>query len=462
MARTKALPQDPDARRSFQQTIDGAALDRLPPQNLEAERGVLSSAILQPFLMDDLVVLLAEDDFYSDAHRQIYIAMKNVHAAGRKLDCTLLHDRLKRSNMLDFVGGLAYLIELTECCPHAANCRYYADIVKECAMRRRVIHATVETLRGAYDEHSPIRDLIATSEQRLADINAARQADSLKIVADVARSRINRLVQKSEPKRGIKSGIFELDRIFDGYECTQLNIIAARTSVGKTALVTSHMAHWLINKPEAVGYVCSLEMSDQELVERILVNLADVDLYRLRNHFCKDDEIQRLHAAFDQFSKSKGLYIDHASNRTVSELLAQARRVKRMAGRLDYVIVDYLQLLDPEPEDRFAKRHEQVAKITRKLKNAAGDLDCPIIALCQLNRESDGNKPRLSHLRESGAIEQDADKVIFIHRSTDDTDAANAMADLIVAKNRHGKVGECKAAFFGSYQRFQGLPADAF
>ena len=450
------IPDSPDERRQKKQQVE--AVDRLPPQNLEAERGVVASAMFDPSCVDHLVSLVRPDDFYSDANRHIFIAINNVHAAGRRVDVTLIADRLKRAGVLEEIGGIAYLMEVVDSCCHAGNYRYYADLVKECAMRRRVIYTAQELLRHAFDQRSDIREASVAGETKLGDIGAARDSDSLKLAVDVARERLNRIKAKKEPKRGLKTGIYALDKVFDGYEVGHLNIIAARTSIGKTALATSHVTHWLQNT-DLVGYFCSLEMSDQEVVERILCNYASIDMFRLRNHFLEAEEIARLQEAFDEISATNRLYIDHATDRTVSEILAMARRVKRMAKRLDYVIVDYLQLI--ECEDKYAKRHEAVGKITRALKHGASMLGCPLIVLAQLNREADAaEKPRLSHLRESGSIEQDADKIIFIHRPSSSDEAINSQAELIVAKNRHGKLGDCQVAFFGSYQRFQGLHAD--
>ena len=459
----RSVPASPDDRReehakleSGVRTLNRRSLETVPPQHLEAEMGVLGSAMLDPSCMDELFTLIEPDDFYSDANRQIFIAIRNVHAAGRRVDSTLIHDRLKRSNMLEFVGGVAYLIEITEAVCHAANFRYYADLVKDCAMRRRIMTASLDAFNRSLDMTTDAKQLAVETETAIGDIGAARDAGELALLTDVVGERFRKITAKKEPKRGLKSGIYALDKLFDGYECGHMNIIAARTSVGKTALATSHITHWLRNT-EAVGYFCSLEMTKEEVVERILVNDASIDLFRFRNHYLQGDEIERLRESV-AFLQNGKLFIDDAPERTVPQIMAMARRVKRLAGRLDYVLIDYIQLI--EGEDRFAKRHEQVAKISRKLKNGAKALDCPIIALAQLNREADGEKPKLSHLRESGSLEQDADKVVFIHRTTGDNEAENSRAELIVAKNRHGKIGNCFAAFFGSYQRFQGMAED--
>lgn len=449
----------PDERRTKQR--QDASAPGLPPSDMEAERGVLSSLMLAPMMMDELTDRLSPDDFYSDAHRNIYIAIANIHAAGRRCDAVLLHDRLKRANQLEAVGGLAYLVELADMAGHAANVFWYADIVRECAMRRRMIYVCTETLRAAYDDTAKAKEVAKIAEAKIADIAAARDADSLHRIADVAKARLHKAKNANKPARGIRTGIHMLDEIFKGYEAGHLNIVAARTSVGKTALATSHVSHWLVNT-DLVGYFCSLEMTEEEVTERVLINIASVDAFRFREHYCNDAELGRIKEAVELIQgNSHRLFIDHAPNRTVREIVSMARRCKRVGDRLDYVIVDYLQLIDGE--NAFAKRHEQVSAITRQLKIAAKELGVPIIALAQLNRDADGTRPKLSQLRESGSIEQDADKVIFIDRPTEDPDGngADAIATLIVAKNRHGRVGDCKAAFYGGYQRFQGMAIDA-
>lgn len=458
---SRRLPFSPDERRQEQGTLD--SLDRPPPQNLEAERGVLGSVLYEPFLMDELAGKINADDFYSDANRQVFIAINNIHAAGRRVDVTLLHDRLTRAKMLEFVGGVAYLMEIAESVPHAHNCLYYAEFVREAAVRRRMIAASVETLRSLYDPISDVRAIAAAAETKIADIAAGRDSDALAHFSDVSASVIQKFkAQKNKPQdqqhRGVRSNLMALDAIMGPYECGQVTLIAARTSVGKTAFATSQVADWMENTDQ-VGYFCTLEMSRYELCERIQCAGASIDLHRFRSGWCGEAEIARMTQWREDCHVAKKLFIDDGAERTVSEILAMARRTRRIAGRLDYVVIDYLQLIEGDG-DKYAKRHEVVSKISRTIKIASRALDVPMIVLCQLNREADQGRPRLSHLRESGSLEQDADKVVFIDRQTEGDDAAKATAQLIVAKNRFGKTGECSVAFFGGYQKFQTMHAD--
>jgi len=448
------IPDSPDERREKSARLD--SLGRLPPQNEEAECGVLAGILYDPSQADLVAGRLDPDDFYSEANRQIFIAINNVHAAGRKVDIGLVVDRLTRFNMLEAVGGVAYLMEVVESAVHAGNTVYYADLVREYAMRRRLIHAATDCLRDAYDETTEIRKVATNTETKLADIAAHRDASALTPVCDAAAEMVHAAKKKAsqpreERKTGVKSSLWALRELLGNYERQQVTLVAARTSVGKTSFVTSEIAHWLEHE-NYVGYFCSLEMHRVEVVEKIVCAATNVDSRRFREGYCGPEEIALITDWTKEFAGKK-LYIDDAPERTVNEILAMARRVKRQAGRLDYVVLDYIQLVEWDG-DKYAKRHEQVSKISRAIKIGARLLDVPMIVLCQLNREAAEGRPKLSHLRESGALEQDADKVLFIDRQTEGSDADTAAATLICAKNRFGRTGECQAAFFGGWQKF--------
>lgn len=458
MARTTAAPSKPARQEQNPGTtnLDKTLFDRLPPQELECERGIIGSMLLDPRVCDDVLMILAPRDFYSDANRTIYVTLAELHAKGKGVDPTLLHNALKKQGSLEMVGGLAYLLEVVDSVPHAANAVYYAKIVRDAGLRRELIHTATEALRDGYADGIDVGEVIARYERKLGDLNAARNADQMKQGVEVGLSLLQRLKRGKPRGPGVDFGLSKFDQILGGMHAGDLVLLAARTSVGKSALATSLIAHQLATS-DRVCYFCSLEMSEEQLMERIVCNMASVDSMRLRNHWCNPDELQRIADAVALIGDK--LYIDRASYRTVGEVIAMARRAKRTAkGRLDYVVVDYLQLMDSSLKGR--PRHEQVSEISRSLKNAAFDLGVPILALAQLNREADGGKPRLSHLRESGSLEQDADRVIFIDRDTTADESNGAVATLIVAKNRDAKIGECQAAWFGGYQRFAGLEGD--
>lgn len=451
----KLIPDDPDRRRA--ERAEQETGGRLPPQDLNAEIGVLTSLLMDPDKIDDVFGRLDPDDFYSDANRQIFIALQNVHAAGRKIDLDLMTDRLRRSNQLDAIGGVAYLMELFDAYTgHSENIRFYADIVRDMALRRRVILTCSRAAHEAYDQTLDAKKLATETETKLADVAAARDMEALNQFGDVSAACINQFVaNKSKPKeqrKGVRSSLHELDRIMGPYEAEQLSLIAARTSQGKSALATSEIAHWL-EFTDHIGLLVTLEMSALEAAQRILCAGTRIDIGRFRDGMCGDEEIERMRAWRTENDVARKLYIDDGAERTIPEIIAMARRTRRIAGRLSYLVVDYLQLVQGTG-DKYAKRHEEVSKITRGLKIASRELEIPIIALCQLNREADQGKPRLSHLRESGSLEQDASVVCFISRETEGTEAEKSQAELIVAKNRHGKCGSCNVHFWGQYQLF--------
>jgi len=425
---------------------------RTPPNSPEAERGVLGSLFLAPWYMDEIWTRLSPDDFYDSYRSQIYLAMRNIHAAGRKIDASLVLDRLKR-------GGSdveAVLAEAEECFlyePHAENVFEYTSIVRDMSTRRGIIKASLDAIAGAYDTSGDTKSLIGNLESSVYDLTAIRSQDQIHKFEDVVKSKTHRMKNKKPRAPGLKFGMIELDGMLEGLERGHVNLIAALTSVGKTALATTFCAHQLL-ETDAVGHFCSLEMSEEEVMERIVANIAEVDYTRFRQGTLDDRELAFYESAQDTLLQANRLWIDHAANRTVQEVISLARKTKRAAGRLDYVVIDFLQLLDSEKTK--ATSEEQLADIARRLKVAAKELDAPLIVMAQLNRQAeDGARPRLRHLRGSGAIEQNADKVILIERSTVAGEAANSKAVFYVDKVRHGKTGDCQVAFFGNYQRFQ-------
>ena len=461
MPAANGIPRTPDERadRKRPQRVD--PLTQIPPHDLDAERGVLASILFAPWHLDAISTVLRPDDFYDEANRAIYEAMLSVHATGRRMeDPKVLADRLKQTGQLERVGGIAALMEIAEGTAHGGNAEYYASVVRDLAVRRDALYLAYKTYQRANEPGVETRDILIALESGLSDLHAARSLDRLHVAGDVAGASMHRvLFSKRKPKVGIKTGLATLDSMTNGYCRGHYITIAARTSVGKSALATSHVAYWWRNT-DAVGLFCTMEMSEGEVMDRVLCNMATLDTYRFAHHLLDADEQARLKEAVHFMQSHKRLYIDDTPRRTMTEILSQARRTQRMAGKLDYVIVDYLQLLDSPL--KYAKRHEQIADITRQIKIAAKEMDVPFIVLAQLNRQADGERPRLSHLRESGSIEQDSDVVIFIHRKVDEDGNGGAESELIVAKNRNGRVGTAKAAFLGNFQRFDTMYEETF
>jgi replicative DNA helicase len=437
-------------------------LDRQPPCSLEAERGVLGSMLLLPIVCDDVALILRPEDFYDDANRTLYSQMRAMHDEGRRIDTTLLVERLKNSGQFAAMGGAAYLAEILQASPTAANATYYAEIVKNKSTLRSLIHSSTEILRDAYDDAIEPREMLSRAEAKIFSILDERGVGDLSSIRDIlqeAMVRIDARMKHEHAIGGIETGFRDFDTLTGGLHDSELIILAARPSMGKTALALNIAEHAALQLNRATLFV-SLEMSSIELADRMLCSLAEVNGQRLRNGTISNDDRRKLVATAAEMSQSP-LFVDDTPSRTMTEIAAAARRLKRKSN-LGLVVIDYLQLIEPDnPRD---PRQEQVAKIARRLKGLARELRVPVLCLAQLNRQAEvtrDNRPRLSHLRESGAIEQDADVVMFIHREeyyqTTDEDRAKVagQADLIVAKQRNGPIGELKLAWLKDITRFR-------
>lgn len=450
-------------------------LDRLPPHSLDAEKGVLASLLIDPPVADDVAVVVRPDDFYSDAHQRIYQQMLAIHETGRTIDITLLVERLKTADELGLVGGMAYLAEVVNAAPTAANAVYYAEIVAAKATLRSLIHASTEILRDSYDPTFDPRQLLSRSEERIFAIHDQKGTGELKSMNEVMHETFDQIDKwmLEGHSTGIPSGFTDIDELTGGLHPSELLILAARPSMGKTSLamnfaekVTMHPSN-----PRPVLFV-SLEMARMELAQRMLCSYGKIDGRKFRKGMISPGERDQLVEASNDLSKAP-LFIDDSPSRTVTEIAATARRLKRRE-ELGLIIIDYLQLI--EPDNNKDPRQEQVAKIARRLKGIARELKIPVLCLAQLNRQAEAtkdNRPRLSHLRESGAIEQDADVVMFVHREERYADPEElepgggkehlkGLAELIIAKQRNGPIGDVKLAWFDKYTRFEDKAPDRY
>ncbi|OYV74507.1 MAG: replicative DNA helicase, partial [Deltaproteobacteria bacterium 21-66-5] len=435
-------------------------LDRLPPQNLEAEQGVLGSLLLDPDLCDEVAILLRPHHFYAPAHQALFGHLVAMHNDGLRIDAMLLVERLRKHDELETIGGLAYLGEVADSVPTAANALYYGQIVRDKATLRALIHASTEILRDAYDQSLESREMLARAEEKVFRILEEQGTGDLAPLEDVlheALTRIDQRLEKGGGVGGMPTGYVDLDSMTGGLHEGELIILAARPSMGKTALAANIADHVAIESSRTTLFV-SLEMSRLELAERMLCAHGRINGHKLRNGFISPTDRTKLVSVSNLMSKAP-LFIDDTPSRTMTEIAATARRLKRRE-KLALVVIDYLQLIEPDnPRD---PRQEQVAKIARRLKALARELKVPVLCLAQLNRQAEvtkDNRPRLSHLRESGAIEQDADVVMFVHRDeyycTNDEDRARVagQADLVVAKQRNGPTGDVKLAWLQDYTR---------
>ncbi len=442
--------------------VGSEILDRQPPHSLEAERAVLGSILLLPEVSDEVSLLLRTDDFYDQAHQRIFGHLMALYNAKQRLDHRLLIEKLKSAGQFEAVGGAAYIAEVAQAVPTAAHAQEYAEIVRDKALVRMLIHASTDILRDAYDETAEPRSMLGEAEARVfAILNRTSRGEAASI-SDVLQQSLLRLdarMKHDHALSGIETGFVDFDDLTGGLHESELVILAARPSMGKTALALNIAEH-VAMRGRQTTLVVSLEMSSIELGDRLLCSVARINGQRLRNGTVTNEERGKLVDTAAEISQAP-LYVDDAPARSVTEIAATARRLKRKED-LGLLVVDYLQLI--EPDNQRDPRQEQVARMTRRLKGLARELKIPVLCLAQLNRQAEiakDNKPRLSHLRESGAIEQDADVVMFVHReeyfqtNDDDREQVKGQAEIIVAKQRNGPTGNIKLAWRHEFMRFE-------
>ena len=448
---------------------DSGLLDRQPPANLEAERNILGSILLLPEVCDDVALIVRPGDFYDDAHQKIFENILALHDGGQRIDVTLLVERLKSAGQFDLVGGAAMIAELAQSVPTAANAEFYARIVHDKAVLRNLILTSTEIVRDAYEQADSSRDLLNRAEERIFSIRDERETNSVCEIKDVLIDAFEQIDARMEngDGSGVLTGFTDLDQLTGGMHPAELIIIAGRPSMGKTALAANIAEYVAVEAGKPTLFV-SLEMARLELVQRIMCSAGEIPGEKIRTGFLSADDHQKLIEVSAKLGKSP-MFIDDSPSRTVTEIAATARRIKRRHG-LSLIVVDYLQLI--QPDDARDPRQEQVAKMARRLKMIARELEVPLICLAQLNRQAEmtkDNRPKLSHLRESGAIEQDADVVMMVHREEyylsaqerqalkDQGNPNNVIgqAEVILAKQRNGPTGEVKLHWFQQFTRFK-------
>jgi replicative DNA helicase len=438
----------------------GSLSDRLPPQNLEAEQGVLGSILQDNDVMHEVVPILVVEDFYRDTHQTLYRVIRDLYDLGKAVDGITLADELTRRGQLQAVGGAEALADIQNSVPHAANARYYAEIVRQKSIARQLIESANDILREGYSNQFTAEQLLEAAERRIFTIAEDQTKGDTVEIKDVVVKAMDRIIARSEsrhPVTGVASGFFDLDDVTGGFQQNQLIIVAARPSMGKTAFALNVCDHATVENQIPVLFV-SLEMGQLELAERLICARSRVDGHKLRTgQNMGTREISQLSKGYDEL-RSAPLYIDDTPARNMLQITANARRL-RMRANLGMVVVDYIQLVDTE--DTRDSRQEQIAKISRRLKTLARELQVPVIALSQLNRaveNREDRRPRMADLRESGAIEQDADIVLLLHRPDYyDPNDQPGISEVIVAKNRNGATGSVKLTFLKNYTRFENL-----
>ena len=441
--------------------VTSEILDRVPPFSLDAETAVLGSIILNPDVCDDVALILRAADFYDEANRRLFEHMVEMHDSGKKIDLTLLVERLKGAGDFERIGGAAFLARTAHAVPNYAHASYYANIVREKSTFRSLIDASTEILRDAYEESGEAKQLLSQAEQKIFAILDSRGSGvvaSIREILHVAMDRIDARMRGEHALGGVESGFADLDSLTGGLHNSELIILAARPSMGKTAFAMNIAEHVAMKSLTPVLFV-SLEMSSIELADRLLCSASRVNGHRLRNGTISNEDRARLIDKAAEMSRAP-LFVDDSPSRTVTEIAAAARRIRRREGKLGLVVIDYLQLI--EPDNSKDPRQEQVARIARRLKGLARELQVPVLCLAQLNRQAEDSrdhKPRLSHLRESGAIEQDADVVMFVHREEyfrtgEEKEQFAGHAEIIISKQRNGPVGEIELLWQKEFTRF--------
>lgn len=438
--------------------------DKVPPHNLDAEQATLGAMLLDWNSVDSVVTYLRADDFYSQQNQVIFDALMSLFTQGTSGDMLTLIDNLTKSGNLEKAGGMAYISSLTDHVPTSANIEYYAKIVLDCSTRRNLIKISAEVKADSYDETKDSRQILEDAEQkifRLADVNQSTQVFAMREIVPRTIEMIDIRYKNNTSYSGIPSGFTQLDNMTSGFQNSEMIIIGARPSMGKTALALSMMQYIAIDHKIPCGFF-SLEMSAEQIGQRLLSQVARISGTKLRSGLLKLDDFKKLQDAAGECYDAP-LFIVDTPNMKLLDLRAMARRM-RVNQKVKIIFIDYIGLITSEHED--APVFEQQSAISKSLKSLARELEIPIVVLCQVARSAEHNEPSLAELRGSGSIEQDADMVIFIHgprtKSAEEEDQNPGVLDrkLIVAKQRNGPVGDVNLLFISSCTKFENKSRD--
>jgi len=434
---------------------------KIPPQNIDAEKSLLGAVLIDEETLADITEHVTQKDFYEKRHGMIYDAMMRLYEKRKPVDLLTLTDELKRKKELEDVGGSAYLTELTNYVPTSAHAESYAEIVAQKAVRRRLIRASGEISEMGFNEESSTQELLQQAEQELfavSDQSLKQDLVSIETILTDSFDRMEELHRNKGQLRGVRTGYRDLDNMTAGLQRSDLIILAARPAMGKTTLVTN-LAYNVATIAKQSVLFFSLEMSKEQLVDRMLADASGVDAWNIRTGNLSEDDFSKLSDAMGEMAEAP-IYIDDTPGVSVLEMRTKARRAAHEAP-LGLIIIDYLQLMQGSGRDN-GNRVQEVSEISRGLKLLARELNVPVIALSQLSRSVESRTPQipqLSDLRESGSIEQDADIVMFIYREAyynPDTDREN-ITDLIIAKHRNGPTGKVELYFHPERLRFMSL-----
>lgn len=443
------------------ETMSELFSERIPPQSIEAEQAVLGAVFLDPTALTLASERLIPEDFYRAAHQKIFHAMLRVAGKGEPVDLVTVTAELAALEQLEEVGGVSYLSELADSVPTAANVEYYARIVEEKSLLRRLIRTATSIAQDGYTREDEIDVLLDEAERKIMEVSQRKHSGAFKNIKDVlvqTYDNIEMLHNRNGDITGIPTGFTELDRMTSGFQRSDLIIVAARPSVGKTAFALN-IAQNVATKTNENVAIFSLEMSAQQLVMRMLCAEGNINAQNLRTGKLTPEDWGKLTMAMGSLSNA-GIYIDDTPSIRVSDIRAKCRRLKQESG-LGMVVIDYLQLIQGSGRNR-ENRQQEVSEISRSLKALARELEVPVIALSQLSRsveQRQDKRPMMSDLRESGSIEQDADIVAFLYRDdyyNKDSENKNII-EIIIAKQRNGPVGTVQLAFIKEYNKFVNL-----
>ena len=434
-------------------------LDRMPPQNIEAEQSVLGAVLIEQSSIAKISDLLNPEDFYREAHRLIYRAVLGLFERSEAIDFITVVDILRRENTLEQAGGIAYITSLANGVPTAANITFHAKIVQEKSLLRRLIAAATDIASMGYAESEEVDRVLDSAEQKILEVATRKASQDFQPIKEIIFSTLDKIDEMHKSKggiTGISTGFTNLDKLTGGFQRSDLILIAARPSMGKTAFVLNVAQHMATRDRKSV-VIFSLEMPKEQLAMRMMCAEGLIDSQHLRTGAMSNDEWSKLVDASDRLSGST-MFIDDTANVTAIELRNKARRISKEFG-LDCIIIDYLQLMDGGAHSRIDNRQQQISDISRSLKGLARELRVPVIALSQLSRgpESRTNRrPMLSDLRESGSLEQDADLVAFLYRDdyyNPESEKKN-ITELLIAKNRNGPTETVELYFHKNFTRF--------
>jgi replicative DNA helicase len=434
------------------------ALDRIPPQNIEAEQSILGAILQDNDAIHKALEIITPDVFYRDAHRIIFSAILDLYERNEPIDLITLTNHLNMKNQLEAVGGSSYLSSLVNSVPTSANIKYHSKIVREKALMRSLIRSATDIVTSVYDENSSVDDLVDNAERSIFAISDKRIKASFTKLKDVIKDSfemIEHLYDRKEAVTGVPSGFRDLDELTTGFQPGDLIIVGGRPSMGKTAFSLNLAQHVGVELKEPVA-IFSLEMSKKQLALRMLCSEAMVDSNSVRKGFIRKEDWHKLTAAAGRLAEAP-IYIDDSSGTSVLEMRAKARRLKMEHG-LSLVVVDYLQLM--KGTGNMERREQEISEISRSLKALAKEIDVPVIALSQLNRgveQRQDKRPTLADLRESGAIEQDADVILFLYRDevyNKNNPSNKGLSEIIIAKQRNGPTATVNLTFLANCTRF--------